>query len=449
MNRNIAVITTEFLKPFICEILNEFDRGVNYRIFTYKKFEDLKEICPKITDEFEGILTSGSFPAHMLRLYYQDEQRPICFFNTDDTAMYRLLLLLLQEDRTLDFTRVYADIIELFGGSLIDFVEGREALPNIDRLSTEEFSLERMKELEEEQYEKHLRLWKEGKTDLSITRFSSIVPRLQEAGVKVYFPYPGKKYVWSVCSELLSKIEKKELRESQPGIVIIKLFSGREKDAISNELDLRYVRLESDMMEYLENSLMDYSVKRYHYGLEIVTSRKMILTWTKNMKEDQIGAYLKSCRPGWSYGIGYGLGKGIAQTRLNALHACHEAEIRKNVSYLIEENGQMSGPLGESPDMLLKVENAKQAEIRSRLSPITVMKTFAAIETSAQKEITAQELSFRLGVTKRSANRILSTLEEEGWIQVAYKKRSTSRGRPESVFVRAKEETARKAKEQD
>lgn len=107
----------------------------------------------------------------------------------------------------------------------------------------------------------------------------------------------------------------------------------------------------------------------------------------------------------------------------------------------------MSGPLGESPDMLLKVENAKQAEIRSRLSPITVMKTFAAIETSAQKEITAQELSFRLGVTKRSANRILSTLEEEGWIQVAYKKRSTSRGRPESVFVRAKKDPAWKAGE--
>ena len=37
MNRNIAVITTEFLKKFICEILDEFDGGVDYRIFTYKK----------------------------------------------------------------------------------------------------------------------------------------------------------------------------------------------------------------------------------------------------------------------------------------------------------------------------------------------------------------------------------------------------------------------------
>ena len=43
---------------------------------------------------------------------------------------------------------------------------------------------------------------------------------------------------------------------------------------------------------------------------------------------------------------------------------------------------------------------------------------------------------FRLGVTKRSANRMLAVLEKEGVLQVSYKKRTTSRGRPESVFVR-------------
>ena len=60
----------------------------------------------------------------------------------------------------------------------------------------------------------------------------------------------------------------------------------------------------------------------------------------------------------------------------------------------------------------------------------------SALEESAEIEITAQELAFRLGVTKRSANRFLSTLEREEILKVAYKKRTTSRGRPESVFVR-------------
>ena len=135
----------------------------------------------------------------MIHLYYPEEKRPIGCFNTDDTAMYRLLLKLLQENRKLDFSRVYADIMDLFGGNLTAFVEGRETMPDLTILSNETFTLERMQKLEEEQYEKHLNLWKEGKTDLSITRFSSIVKRLKEQGVNVYFPYPGQQYVQNIC----------------------------------------------------------------------------------------------------------------------------------------------------------------------------------------------------------------------------------------------------------
>ena len=48
---------------------------------------------------------------------------------------------------------------------------------------------------------------------------------------------------------------------------------------------------------------------------------------------------MKSKKTGWGFSIGYGLGMGLAQTRMNALSACHEAELRKNVSYLMSEGG--------------------------------------------------------------------------------------------------------------
>lgn len=43
--------------------------------------------------------------------------------------------------------------MELFGGNLTAFVEGREAMPDLTILSNETFTLERMQKLEEEQYE--------------------------------------------------------------------------------------------------------------------------------------------------------------------------------------------------------------------------------------------------------------------------------------------------------
>ena len=71
----------------------------------------------------------------MIHLYYKEEKRPICFFNTDEAALYRLFLKLLNENRNLDFTRVYADIVEIFGVGLKDFVEGRSQMCIRDRYS--------------------------------------------------------------------------------------------------------------------------------------------------------------------------------------------------------------------------------------------------------------------------------------------------------------------------
>ena len=264
MGKKIAIIATDFLEQFIKDMITELDMGFQYHIFTYEKFEDIKDIYKKIGPEYDGILASGSFPAHMIHLYYPEEKRPIGCFNTDDTAMYRLLLKLLQQNRKLDFRRVYADIMELFGGNLTAFVEGRETMPDLTILSNETFTLERMQKLEEEQYEKHLNLWKEGKTDLSITRFSSIVKKLKEQGVNVYFPYPGQQYVQNVCERLLSDIEKRELEERQPCVIVVRLLGQENSVSYLRELDSNYIRLESMMMEMFGNGITEFSLHRYH-----------------------------------------------------------------------------------------------------------------------------------------------------------------------------------------
>lgn len=436
MGKKIAIIATDFLEKFIKDMICELNLEFQYHIFTYEKFADIKEIYGKIGPEYDGILASGSFPAHMIKLYYPEEKRPIGCFNTDDTAMYRLLLKLLQENRKLDFNRVYADIIELFGGNLTAFAEGRETMPDLTILSDETFTMERMQQLEEEQYEKHLNLWKKGKTDLSITRFSSIVNRLKEQGVNVYFPYPGKRYVQTVCERLLSDIEKRELEERQPCVIIVRLLGQEKASNYLREIDSNYVRLENMMMELFGNSITEFSLHRYHYGMEIIATKKDVLRITDNLSRDGLFAELKKQKTGWNFCIGYGFGAGIAQARLNALNACHEAELKKNTSYVVTEKEEVIGPLGAEAADTFMVDNQSYRDIKSKLSPITVSKVMSALDASAEKEITAQELAFRLGVTKRSANRFLSTLESEQILEVAYKKRTTSRGRPESVFVR-------------
>ena len=67
MGKKIAIIATDFLEQFIKDMITELDMGFQYHIFTYEKFEDIKDIYKKIGPEYDGILASGSFPAHMIR----------------------------------------------------------------------------------------------------------------------------------------------------------------------------------------------------------------------------------------------------------------------------------------------------------------------------------------------------------------------------------------------
>ena len=60
MGKKIAIIATDFLEQFIKDMITELDMGFQYHIFTYEKFEDIKDIYKKIGQiRFYGGKTFG------------------------------------------------------------------------------------------------------------------------------------------------------------------------------------------------------------------------------------------------------------------------------------------------------------------------------------------------------------------------------------------------------
>lgn len=53
------------------------------------------------------------------------------------------------------------------------------------------------------------------------------------------------------------------------------------------------------MIEFIGASMIDCSVHRRHYGLEIVSTKKHVSGWTGDFKEDRLSLFLreKSCPP--------------------------------------------------------------------------------------------------------------------------------------------------------
>ena len=72
--------------------------------------------------------------------------------------------------------------------------------------------------------------------------------------------------------------------------------------------------------------------------------KKDVLKITEDLSRDGLFAELKKRKTGWNFCIGYGFGAGIAQARLNALNACHEAELKKNTSYVSNRKGRTDRP---------------------------------------------------------------------------------------------------------
>ena len=71
---------------------------------------------------------------------------------------------------------------------------------------------------------------------------------------------------------------------------------------------------------------------------------------------------------------------------------------------------------------------------RCRLSSENVLKILEFSRSSGNEELTSEILTNRLGVSLRTANKILSHLEEGGAAQIVGQKRLGMKGRPVNIY---------------
>lgn len=436
MRKKIVVITTEFLKEFLNNFFNHTDLDCDFQIHTYKTFEDIKKIYIDIPKGIEGILTSGIFPTQVIKKNFTNNKLPIGYFNIDDAAMYRLFFSLLQENRDLNINRIYADPVEAFNINLKDYLQGSYKFNYFEVIEpmVKEMSIEALSNIEKEQFEKHLTLWKKGKTDISITRFSSLMEPLRKAGIKVYFPFPSYEYLKSSCMQLCQEIDIMKMKENQPGAINITI---ENSGVLDMTMEKKYILLHEALLDFNGNSLMEYVIQRNAFGFEILTNRKSIEEKTLNYTSCTLKNFLKD-RLDFQVYIGYGIGNDMYQGRMNAIDANREAVISQTGgSFLINNNNELMGPLDSENSFVVQdnlSEKMKSLTKNISLSPMTVRKVITAFNSMSSRELTARELAAKLSITQRSANRFLSAMEKGNMIKIVEERRITTKGRPERVY---------------
>ncbi len=434
MGNKIAIITTDFLVDYIHSAFSRMQLDCDYELFIYKNFKDIPDLYRTISGDIKGVLTSGSFPARVINLSFPNTHRVIIPFNTDDAAICQMFFRLLDENRFLNFDRIYADLVEMFDIDLKTYLMHDFSIPlsiKTDQIVFEK-GLDELFEIEEKEYQKHLKLWKSGTIDLCVTRFSSLVERLKEQKIPVYFPYPSIGYLRETCLKLFKEIEYRQLQDNSSAIINISLL---KEEKISQEYQL--VTLQAALMEFMGETSLDYFLGRNSFGIEILTNRKTIENLTNGYRVCQIKNWL-SQNVNFSVCIGYGIGQDLQQARTNARKASLESQKSSiKASFVMNEYGVLMGPL-----MILKqkvMENiasktAKQETKKMVIAEYKIKEVLSVIRETSKKQITSQELADKLGITKRSANRILSAMEENSIIEVIKTRQTSAKGRPERVY---------------
>lgn len=437
MHFKIAVVTTQPIKRHMEHCLAQLELDCTFVICCYQPFEDIEHVYQTIPQDAVGILATGKVFAQAIHHDHPEEKRPIRPFGVDDAAVHRLLWRLQEESGGLNCQRIYTDFLDVLRMDTHEFMVEDHVITLADAMTSEarNYTTGALPLSEQAQYQKLLNIWKSGQCDLILTRYSELIPLLRACGVRIYYPAPSIDSVRRACQDLIHQLEMQNLQEHQTAEIHINLWLSNPVYSVDDLFERRCARLQEALSEFFGGYSAEHIVHRSHFGLDILTDRKVVAQCTRGYTTCLLSEFLSS-RLDFKVFVGYGLGDSLYQARLNAINATRESEVSGG-SYLINEKDELVGPLGLDSQLTVPTTGTfAYQNNQSGLSSLTINKVLSALDSTPDHQITARTLALKLSITHRSANHFLSAMCKGGILQVVAERRTTSRGRPERVYGR-------------
>lgn len=434
MKTTIIIITSEYLHPFVQNVIEDVHLDCEIKIVEYNNFYHITEIYKEYEANADGFMISGKTALAAVEKALPTHKKPIISFEASIVSIYRLLLENFLENRELDSRRVFFDFLLPLSNdteqATVDYFLYHKTLPQIkieidnwlDQISLREISL-----MEQQLAEKIIDLWNNHKMDLTICHYGSIIPILEQHKIPYCYSSPRKEDLLNLIHSLLSQIELNRLHENLPGVIAVTLLGNDKKAKTTLKKALSNITNEFALNVILQEEEAD---KCY-----IFTTLRAVECITNKLRRCNIRPTLKK-KYGIDAYVGYGIGNDITSAKSNAQDALKESLFSRGC-FAVDEHHNLLGPL--SADKYLEVrgnisKNIYTTAERCRLSTLTIQKLLSIIEMTGNNKITQQSLAEHLGVTTRNAGRILGNLEKGGAASIVYTQSITSKGRPIKVY---------------
>lgn len=412
----------------IKSVLEEFEDKVDAYVFCYhdkKETIEMLEQCQKKTDV---ILFSGQVPysiAHKDRSIRQ----PTVFIPRTGTSLFTAFWQMKIDN--IDFSRISFDTI---AQESIDEVI-KELDISIDNMYVKYYP----GDIDyHEVTEFHHSLWKDKKINIAATCLSTTYRNLKALGVPVIRLYPTRPLIREYINKAIYKGDVEKIKATQMAVQVVKIKNSNRN--ISTEYEFLKIKnkLEEGLICYTQENLGSI----FPFGRDeylIFMTRGTIDAYFNSFRLPRYIAVESDLKVELASGIGFGDSVHVAEVNArNALdYALRET---KNCCYILDEKGVILGPIFEeesnplSYDLLVEDDTMLGMAKDIKISASYVSKIKSILRKVNKNCIEAEELANYLGISVRSARRILGQIVAAGYGIIIASESRTGTGRPRQIY---------------
>lgn len=405
----------EKMKPSFCE----------FHYYTYTDFEELYLLLEQHLNAGDGALFSGQIPYFFAQTHFKDTAVPMLYFDISERDFYRALTELFYEKK-IAMNRIAIDFCYEENGYLGIHEWSLGKKPYLFSQTMNDFA---SMDIIEKAAEWHIQLHKENKIDLSFTRIAEMRERLARDNLPFIAFYPSPYAMQLTLDNLVNQLQLKQNK-----VVVVHILIPIDKANI-DELEYRQIALYKAILDFKQLHTNSFIVHREVSSIEIITTYKYFLTTTSNYTHCHLVDFLDD-KLSFPVKIGWGVGNSLFESQEFAKKAATLCSSKETQGYIIE-NGREIGPLLYGT--LLQFDDEKQQRLKNLSATydiplLQLQKIEVMLEKLTTPIISGELLSTHLGVTVRSANRILKHLHEKNLADELPSITSTTRGRPKKYY---------------
>jgi predicted transcriptional regulator len=411
MNTKIALIGsrdfTEHVQASIAPRLN----GIDLIPYIYSEPQEAEKLISTIVP-CDAVLFSGALPYFFTKEACKELMVPVLYLEQDETALITSLFHILQHHEI----KPEHVSIDLMDTAFVEHIMTDLHLQNppqyvMDYKSSlpHNFSINEYATF-------HQRLFQEGKTRFALTSIHSVYDRLVQLNIPCMRMIDPAKSLMRTINEASSQALLSKRKAST--IAAVRLIVQEKNSGLQKLVHL----MEGTLQKKDDDSA--YTVFSNRGSIENL------------LETAEFHSFFQVNQPVLA---GFGYGHTAAQAEENAETALSFASKydTESCAFIVNEEKELSGPYPDKnkkqqlkynhPDMLSLAKQLK-------LSPANLSKIMQFYKNRTFRDFTASELSDYMQISRRSAERILKKLVDNGSARITGEEMTYAQGRPRAVY---------------